>query len=194
MKREPLTRSAPAISALTKTIASSGTMEPSASSMTIMSPVTARNPACSAAPLPRRGFITTFTSSRRRRATETVSSVERPSTMTTSCAHFGMRGRSQGRFLASLSVGTTKLTRGRASDRPSATPIGSGASTTPTWPRMLGTGAFMAAPGGRAVGPGARVGRALGLPTGVGRGAGLGDRCRTRTGTPDRSCSRRRDR
>ena len=52
-KREPLTKSAPLHSAATNRGISAGSVEPSASIMTMMSPVQAANPARSASPLPR---------------------------------------------------------------------------------------------------------------------------------------------
>lgn len=54
--------------------------------------------------------ITMRTSGRRRRATSTVPSVERPSTMITSCSPSGRRGKTCGRFSASFSAGMTTLT------------------------------------------------------------------------------------
>ena len=62
MKREPFTMSAPASGRPTKVAMSGGSIEPSASSITMMSPVAAAKPVCSAAPLPWRSSITTFAS------------------------------------------------------------------------------------------------------------------------------------
>ena len=57
-------------------------------------------------------LATTTTSRRRARATSTVLSRERPSTITTSSTYEGIRRRTQGRFMASLRVGITTLTEG----------------------------------------------------------------------------------
>ena len=58
VKREPLAKSAPSVSALTKRSISSGSAEPSASNMTTMSPVTRAKPAARALPLPLRAWRT----------------------------------------------------------------------------------------------------------------------------------------
>jgi hypothetical protein len=89
-------------------------MLPSPSSMTMMSPEAAANPARTAFPLPGRVSATTTTSRRRARATSTVASRERPSTMTTSSTYEGIRRKTHGRFIASFNVGITTLTDGFA--------------------------------------------------------------------------------
>ena len=53
----------------------------------------------------------------RRRATSSVSSVEKPSTTITSCKRLGRFAETCGRFFASLRVGMTTLTRGHAVTR-----------------------------------------------------------------------------
>ena len=103
--------SAPPSSAPTKSGISRGSVEPSASSITTMSPVAAWKPARSAAPLPARELE----HDPRRpagtgAATEMVSSVESPSTIRTSSIQLGIRSSTCGRFSASLSVGMTTLT------------------------------------------------------------------------------------
>jgi hypothetical protein len=52
--RDPLAKSAPAVSAATNAGISAGSVEPSASIMTMMSPVAAANPQARAFPLPLR--------------------------------------------------------------------------------------------------------------------------------------------
>ena len=77
----------------------------------MMSPVHAAKPERNAWPLPRAGSMTITASLRNRRATSTVPSVDRPSTITTSSIQLGINGNTSGRFRASLSVGITTLTR-----------------------------------------------------------------------------------
>ena len=116
-KRLPLAKSAPAVSAATKAGISAGSALPSASNMTTNSPVTRAKPVASALPFPLRTCWQVTASGRSRRAVASVSSTERPSTTITSCRS-GTAAPSSGRttsmLRASLSVGTTTLTRGRA--------------------------------------------------------------------------------
>ena len=68
MNREPLAKSAPAVSASTKRAISAGSAEPSASNITTMSPVTRAKPAARALPLPWRACRTVMMSGSARRA------------------------------------------------------------------------------------------------------------------------------
>ena len=111
MLREPLTKSAPSTSAATNRPISSGRCEPSESSVTMMSPVAASTPHSIASPLPRRFCEMMRASGRQARAASIVPSVEPPSTSTISYSP-GIRGSTSGMFSASLSAGTTMLTRG----------------------------------------------------------------------------------
>ena len=83
-KRDPLTKSAPLQRAATNRGISPGSVEPSASSATTMSPVQAANPSARALPFPRPVCVNVRTSRRKARATLTVRSVEWPSTTITS--------------------------------------------------------------------------------------------------------------
>jgi hypothetical protein len=56
-KREPLAKSAPATRAATKAGISAGSAEPSASNMTMTSPVAAAKPQATALPLPLRVWV-----------------------------------------------------------------------------------------------------------------------------------------
>src|SRR5215207_4009144 len=67
-KREPLAKSAPATRALTKAGISVGSAEPSASNMTMTSPVAAAKPQAMALPLPLRVWVIARTHGRVRRA------------------------------------------------------------------------------------------------------------------------------
>jgi hypothetical protein len=87
-------------------------VEPSASIITMMSPVQAANPAARASPLPLPVWETIFTFGRRRLATAIVSSTELPSTSTISSIHWGSVANTWGRFSASFMAGTTTLTVG----------------------------------------------------------------------------------
>lgn len=80
--RLPLARSAPSTSACTNSGISAGSVEPSASIVTMMSPVQASIPHASALPLPERVWVTKVASGHSFRATATVSSAELPSTKT----------------------------------------------------------------------------------------------------------------
>ena len=120
LKREPLAKSAPDISALTNRTISPPSVEPSPSIATMMSPVEAVKPATSASPLPTPPWSTTFTSGLSCLATSIVLSVDRPSTRTISSTHGGIVAKTAGRFEASFITGTTTLTRGEMA-RPSAT-------------------------------------------------------------------------
>ena len=82
--REPLTKSAPLHSAETNRGISAGSVDPSASSITMMSPVQAAKPSAIALPLPLPDWVTMRTSGRSLLATATVSSREWPSTRITS--------------------------------------------------------------------------------------------------------------
>ena len=75
----------------------------------MMSPAAAAKPQASALPLPRASWSTTRTSGRSSRATAIVSSIEWPSTITTSSTNAGRCSSTCGRFAASLSVGMTTL-------------------------------------------------------------------------------------
>ena len=75
-KREPLAKSLPSSSASTNRGISAGSVEPSASSMTMMSHDAAAKPQASALPLPRVSCKTTRMSGRTMRATAIVSSTE----------------------------------------------------------------------------------------------------------------------
>lgn len=86
--------------------------EPSASIITMMSPVQAANPLISASPLPLPRWVTTLTSGRSSRATRTVLSVDLPSTRTTSWIQSGRVLKTYGRFSASFMAGMTTLTGG----------------------------------------------------------------------------------
>ncbi len=88
---------------------SAGSAEPSASSVTTMSPDATAKPQAMALPLPYRVWRTTTTPGRSSRASRTVSSVEFPSTRIIS-ASTGSRPNTSRRFRASLSVGITTLT------------------------------------------------------------------------------------
>ena len=85
----------------------------------MMSPLHAANPATSASPLPVPCWVTILISGRIARATATVSSVECPSTSTTSSTHLGSVANTCGRLGASFKAGITTLTLGvmaRAAD------------------------------------------------------------------------------
>ena len=111
VKREPLAKSAPSLRTSTKRSISAGSAEPSASNMTTMSPVTRAKPAARALPLPLRDWSTVTMPGRTRRAVAMVPSTEPPSTRITSWTS-GSCGSTTARFAASLSAGTTMLTRG----------------------------------------------------------------------------------
>ena len=98
MNREPIATSAPDRRRPTNAGISCGSVEPSASSITMMSPVAAAKPARRAAPLPGVSTMTTLARGTYSFATATVSSVERPSTMISSWIHDGIRGRTCGRL------------------------------------------------------------------------------------------------
>jgi hypothetical protein len=89
-----------------------GSVDPSASSMTMTSPLHMANPQANAFPLPRSVWVTTRTSGRSARATAMVWSVECPSTRITSTMNSGSAASTYGRLSASLSAGITTLTRG----------------------------------------------------------------------------------
>ena len=108
-KREPLAKSLPASSTSTKRVISAGSLEASASSITMISPRAAANPHAKALPFPRPLWRITRTSARMARATSIVSSTECPSTSTTSSTELGRRASTWGRFAASFSVGITTL-------------------------------------------------------------------------------------
>ncbi len=119
-KREPLAKSAPATSAETKAGISAGSAEPSASNMTMTSPVAAANPQAMALPLPLRVWVIARTHGRVRRAAPIESSFECPSTTMISCTAgrtAAILGRTTSRLRASLRVGTTTLTAGNADRR-----------------------------------------------------------------------------
>ena len=115
VKREPLAKSAPAIRAVTKAGISVGSAEPSASNMTMTSPVAAAKPQAMALPLPLRVWVIARTQGRVRRAAPIESSVECPSTTMISCTAgrtAAIAGSTTSRLRASLRVGTTTDTRG----------------------------------------------------------------------------------
>ena len=114
-KREPLAKSAPATSAETKAGISAGSAEPSASNMTMTSPVAAANPQAMALPLPLRVWVIARTHGRTRCAVSMLPSTECPSTTMISCTAgrtAAIAGRTTSRLRASLRVGTTTDTRG----------------------------------------------------------------------------------
>ena len=76
MKREPLAKSAPCLRASTKRGISAGSVEPSASSMTMKSPLASAKPQAKALPLPLRVWPITVMSGQSSRATSTVSSTD----------------------------------------------------------------------------------------------------------------------
>jgi hypothetical protein len=84
MNRDPFTKSAPATRAATKSGISPGSLLPSASRVTMMSPLAAANPQASALPFPARVCRTMTASGHSNRATSTVRSSECPSTTTIS--------------------------------------------------------------------------------------------------------------
>src|SRR5690606_25344502 len=86
--------------------------EPSASTITMMSPVHAWNPVFRASPLPFPRCSTTFTPGHSPRPTSTVSSAELPATSLTSCIQSGSVLKTYGRFSASFRAGITTLTGG----------------------------------------------------------------------------------
>ena len=102
-KREPFAKSLPASSEATNLGISAGSLEASASIITMMSPDAAANPQARALPLPRPSCRTTRTSGR------IVPSLECPSTRITSSTIAGIRASTCGRFAASSSVGITTL-------------------------------------------------------------------------------------
>ena len=104
--REPLAKSAPSCSASTKRGISCGSVEPSASIITMMSPVAAAKPQARALPLPDRVWFMILAEGRSSRATSTVRSEEPPSTMMTS-ASAGSAAKTDGRLRSSSRVGTT---------------------------------------------------------------------------------------
>ena len=108
-KREPFAKSLPASSEATNLGISAGSLEASASIITMMSPDAAANPQARALPLPRPSCRTTRTSGRIVRATSIVPSLECPSTRITSSTIAGIRASTCGRFAASSSVGITTL-------------------------------------------------------------------------------------
>src|SRR5437868_1596664 len=112
VKRDPLAKSAPRCRAATNRGISAPSADPSASTMTMMSPRQAAKPQARALPLPLPVWRTILTSGYRLRATATVSSVEWPSTRITSSMSLGRLAKTYGRFLASLSAGMTTLMRG----------------------------------------------------------------------------------
>jgi hypothetical protein len=111
VNREPFAKSAPEVSAATKLGISAGSVEPSASIITMMSPVAAANPQASALPLPRLVCVITRTSGRSWRAISGVPSVEWPSTTMTSCSPSGRAAKTCSRLRASLSAGMMTETR-----------------------------------------------------------------------------------
>ncbi|OLT10035.1 hypothetical protein BJF78_29350 [Pseudonocardia sp. CNS-139] len=106
LNRLPLAKSAPPASAPTNDGISAGSADPSASSITMMSPVAAANPQASALPFPRRVCCTTVIPGHSSRATSTVPSTECPSTRITSWT-CGSLGRTTRRFAASFKAGMT---------------------------------------------------------------------------------------
>ncbi len=111
-KREPLAKSAPETRAETYDTISLPSAEPSASTITMMSPLHASKPVISASPLPRPCCPTTLTPGHSSRATSTVLSLELPSTRTTSWIQSGRVLKTYGRFSASFIAGMTTLTGG----------------------------------------------------------------------------------
>jgi hypothetical protein len=85
-------------------------VDPSESIATMIWEVLAANPESKASPFPEPSCKTIFASGRSRRATSTVSSDERPSTMTTSSTQSGTPANTCGRFFASFRVGMITLT------------------------------------------------------------------------------------
>lgn len=81
----------------------------------MMSPFAAAKPVLSAAPFPRPSCATMRMSPLSCRATEIVSSVEWPSTSTTSSTESSILGRTYGKFAASFSAGITTVIVGRES-------------------------------------------------------------------------------
>ena len=78
--RLPLAKSAPATSASTNAGISAGSAEPSASNITMTSPVAAAKPHAIALPLPLRVWVIALTDGSTRRATSIEPSLELPST------------------------------------------------------------------------------------------------------------------
>ena len=91
-----------------------GDMLPSASIMTMMSPVAARKPVRNALPLPAPCCGTTRTSGRHRRAVSSVTSVELPSTRMISATSSAICSSTQAMLRASFLTGITRLTVGCA--------------------------------------------------------------------------------
>ena len=91
-----------------------GDMLPSASIMTMMSPVAARKPVRNALPLPVPCCGTTRTSGRHRRAVTSVTSVESPSTRMISSTSSAICSSTQPMLRASFLTGITRLTVGSA--------------------------------------------------------------------------------
>jgi len=109
--RLPLAKSAPSTRAETNAGISPGSAGPSASNITIASPLAAWKPHASALPFPRRVWWMTFVSGRTRRAVSTVPSIDPPSTSNTSWTS-GSSGSTVSTLRASLSVGTTMDSEG----------------------------------------------------------------------------------
>jgi hypothetical protein len=115
VNRLPLAKSAPAISADTNAGISAGSADPSASNITITSPVAAANPQAMALPLPLRVCLITRTHGSTRCAVSTVPSVESPSTTMISWTvgrTAAIAGSTISRLRASFRVGTTTETVG----------------------------------------------------------------------------------
>ena len=113
--REPLAKSAPVTRADTNSGISAGSADPSASNITMTSPVVAANPHAIALPLPRLVWVTTRALGSAARAAAMESSVECPSTTMISCTDGRTReiaGRTISRLRASLRAGTTTETAG----------------------------------------------------------------------------------
>ncbi len=108
---DPLAKSAPVFRAVMKRGISAGSFEPSASIMTMKSPVAAAKPQARAFPLPSRVWPITVMSGLRRWATLMVSSIEFPSTRITS-QFPGRPAKTCGRFRASFFAGITMLSAG----------------------------------------------------------------------------------
>ena len=91
-----------------------GNMLPSASIITMMSPVAAWNPVRNALPFPTPCCATTRTSGRYARAVITVTSVELPSTRMISSTSFAICSSTEAMLRASFLTGITRLTVGFA--------------------------------------------------------------------------------
>ena len=145
--RLPLAKSAPPTSAETNAGISPGSADPSASNMTMTSPVAAVKPQAIALPLPLRVWVITRAQGSVRRAAATVLSVELPSTTITSCTAgrtAAIAGSTISRFRASLRVGTITDTAGLGDRRGAGRGRG---RRNPSGPSVCGIAARAVEPG-----------------------------------------------